>query len=101
PAHRVPGEVCPPGVANQAIEELTERVGVLDALLHVVAVRGVAGRPPRIAVRHQVLANAGIADGELEPGPAEAVRVEHEVAVPVGRDLDAVAGAAVDTKVPG
>src|SRR5262249_34281763 len=99
PAHRVPGEVCPPGIADQAIEELTERVRILDALLHVVAVRGEAGRPPRIAVRHQELANARVGDGELEPRPPEAVRVQDEFAVPFGRDLDAVAGAAVDTPV--
>lgn len=52
PAHRVPGDVRPLRVADQAVEERAEPVRVLHALLHVVAVRAVARRRPRIAVRY-------------------------------------------------
>src|SRR5262249_58424854 len=98
-AHGVPGDIRPRGIPDQSVEELAERVRILDALLHVIPVRAEARRSPRITMRHQELANARVGDGELEPRPPEAVRVQDEFAVPFGRDLDAGAGAAVDTPV--
>src|SRR5439155_10183696 len=70
--------------------------GVLHALSHIVAVLAVARRCPRVAVRHEGLADARGGDGQLEADAAEAVGIEHEVPVPVVGDLDPIAGAIMD-----
>ena len=95
-AHGMASEVRAPRVADEAVEELAEGVGVLHALSHIVAVLAVARRCPRVAVRHEGLADARVADGQLEADAAEAVGIEHEVPVPVVGDLDPIAGAIMD-----
>src|SRR5256712_10853236 len=83
-------------MAQEAIEGVAGGVGFLHALSDGVAVVAVARRGPRIAVRHEVLAYARVADGQLEADAAEAVGIEHEAPVPVVGDLDPTAGAIMD-----
>ena len=94
-AHRRAGEVDAARVADEPVEPGAQVMRVLDSLRHVVAVGGVARRGPGKAVLDEIPAERRVADGQLEAAAAKPVRVEHELAVPVGGHFDAVAGAAL------
>lgn len=91
--HRMADDVAPRrfGQAGQARERQRQRVGVLHTGAHVVVVLAVARRRPGIAVGDQVGADRGVAHRQRHIGPAVAVGVHHEAAVPVLGHLDAVA----------
>ena len=101
PTHRLAGEVGP--LRRAAVvglrEEIAERHRVHEPLPRHVAVAAVARRRPRKSLLDQMLAEPVVADAKrraARPGIGhEAVREQHELAIPVVGDLDAVETAVV------
>ncbi len=103
-AHRHARDVDLAGFGQRAVvgrsdlgEVERQRVGVFDAGAHVVEVLAVARCSPGVAVLDQVAADLRVVDGQLVAFAAVAVRVHDQLAVPVGRHLDAIERAAQNT----
>lgn len=100
-AHRMARDVDPRGRRELAavglgdgVELQGQRVGVFHARAHVVEILAVARGGPGVAVLDQEAADGGVVHLQQVAFAGVAMRVHHELAVPVGGHLDAVLRAA-------
>jgi hypothetical protein len=77
-------------MCDETVEAGAQVMHVLDTLRYVVAIGRVARCGPCKTVLDEISADWGIADRELKAAAAKAVRIEHELTVPVRGYFDSI-----------